>query len=125
MPVFGHLFQIQRLTQVDQTVYVLLEAATTEADARLEKLVSNATIAADGTRYFLNVRSAGLAYGRYRVYAGDFLRQKCVRRQFGQLRRPCVCFYDERRVHPVLVDFTQLFDGPLALASDENAIRLE
>lgn len=127
MPVVGHLGQLQVLAEVDEVEDVLLEAAPSKADARLQKPPPNATVRADGVRHLVHIGPGRLANGRDGVDGADALRKEGIRRQLRQLRAPGVCGDDRLRADPISVDLHQLGEGDLRVgrgaAANQDAVR--
>lgn len=128
LPVGSHLWQIQSLAHVHNVENVLLEAAATEADRRLQELGADARVQSDGSCHLRHIGAGRLADRRHRVDAGDALRQKRVGRQLGELRTPRVRRDNALLGDPVLVHPRQRGDGSIAVhrlgAADQHPVWL-
>ncbi len=63
-PVISGFRKAKGFAEVDEIEDVFLETGASEADGRAEKFGSDAAIAADGTGYFIDISTGGLAEGR-------------------------------------------------------------
>lgn len=72
-PICGDLRKVEALAEIDEVEDVLLEAGSTESNARFEELGTDPAILANCVGDLVNVGTGGLTNGRQRVYRGDTL----------------------------------------------------